>query len=170
MTANAYQHPHPRGDPRVTQAKCQTCKELHATHDPLPAEGGFMEKLSDLIGSTKGIWLLAAIEAVYMVAATVFAFDPYPFAFLTLVLSLIALQFSQIIIVVQNRQGALLEVKAQMEREQVASDLALDRKAFALLVDLHEKLLPDDDPGQVVALPKDLQDDRNPPAGAGTDG
>ena len=105
-----------------------------------------------------------------MVVATSFGFDPYPFAFLTLVLSLIALQFSQIIIVVQNRQGALLEVKAQKEREQVASDLELDRKAFALLVDLHDKLLPQDDPSQVVDIPQAVNDERNAAAegGAGT--
>ena len=101
-----------------------------------------MEKVSDLIGSTRGIWLLAAVEALYMIAASVFGFDAYPFAFLTLVLSLIALQFSQIIIVVQNRQGAILEAKAAKERENVELDLELDQKAFVLLSDLHARLLP----------------------------
>ena len=108
---------------------------------------GAMERLSDLIGSLKGIWLLAAVELSYMAAATIFKFDPFPFAFLTLVLSLIALQFSQIIIVVQNRQGA-----AARNEEQ---------RAFALLVDLHDKLLPDDDPHTVVEVPAKVVELRN---------
>lgn len=101
-----------------------------------------MERVSDLIGSARGIALLAGIEAVYVVLATVFRFDPYPFAFLTLVLSLIALQFSQIILVVQNRQGAVIEQKAARERDQVEADFEMDKKSFALLVELHDKLLP----------------------------
>lgn len=100
-----------------------------------------MEKVSDLIGSTRGIWLLALIEVIYMVVFTVLKLDPYPFPFLTLVLSLIALQFSQIIIVVQNRQGAVIEAKAAKERAEVEEDLELDRKALVLLTDLHAALV-----------------------------
>jgi uncharacterized membrane protein len=154
MTINTYQHGHKRG---VKIDKCQVCKEQHSTHNPLPDEGGFMEKLSDLIGSTRGIWLLAAIEAVYMVAATVWRFDPYPFSFLTLVLSLIALQFSQIIIVVQNRQGAVLEEKAAKERQQVSDDYEMDQRSFALLTDLHNRLIPEVTPHDVVDIPDEVQ-------------
>lgn len=119
-----------------------------------------MERLSDLIGSVRGIWLLAGIEATYMVLATVLRFDPYPFAFLTLVLSLIALQFSQIIIVVQNRQGTILEQKAAQERKEVYEDLELDRRLMALVVDLHDKLLPHDDPHEVVDVPVEVVERR----------
>jgi uncharacterized membrane protein len=55
--------------------------------------------------------------------------DVYPFGFLTLVLSLIALTFTQIVMIVQNRQGAIIELKAQQERANVALDLALDTKS-----------------------------------------
>ncbi len=126
----------------MNQAKCPECREQHVTHQGLPAEGGLMEKISDLIGSVRGIWMLAAVEAVYMVLATTLGFDRYPFAFLTLVLSLIALQFSQVIIVVQNRQGAILEAKAATERRQVAEDFELDKQALVMLADLHAKLIP----------------------------
>lgn len=120
--------------------KCEQCVEAHMTHSALPEENGFMEKLSDLIGSTKGIYLLAVIEAVYMVLATLFGFDVYPFQFLTLVLSLIALQFSQIIIVVQNRQGALLEVKAAHERYEVTEDYKVDQLTLATLQEILDRL------------------------------
>ena len=113
-------------------SQCHACLEAHATHNPVPTEFGLMERVSDLIGSVRGIWLLAGVEAVYMIAAST-GFDPYPFPFLTLVLSLIALQFSQIIIVVQNRQGALLEAKQQVERETVTRDFELDRAAVQRL-------------------------------------
>lgn len=136
---------------------CTQCREQHMTHGSLPSEGGFMERLSDLIGSTRGIWMLAGIEVIYMVTAQVTHFDPYPFGFLTLVLSLIALQFSQIIIVVQNRQGAILESKAAKEREEVTQNLDMDRKAFALLTDLHDKLIPVGSPSDVVDVPADVE-------------
>ncbi len=116
----------------VQPSHCTECIELHATHNPLPRESGLMERISDLIGSVRGIWGLALIEAIYMLAAST-GFDPYPFPFLTLVLSLIALQFSQIIIVVQNRQGALLEAKQRVERETVARDFAMDQQAVSKL-------------------------------------
>ena len=135
--------------------------EAHTSHDPLPPEGGFMEKLSDLIGSVRGIYLLAAIEATYMVIATILGFDKYPFNFLTLVLSLIALQFSQIIIVVQNRQGEILEEKAAQERQEVSDDLELGRRLMALVVDMHDKLLPHDDPHSVVDVPAEVIERRN---------
>lgn len=100
-----------------------------------------MEKVSDLIGSTRGIWLLAAIEAVYMIFGSVWGFDRYPFPFLTLVLSLIALQFSQIIIVVQNRQGAILETKQAAERQNVEKDLAVDAKSLELLQAVYDVVI-----------------------------
>ena len=154
MTINTYQHSHKRG---VKINKCETCLEQHTTHNPIPQEGGFMEKLSDLIGSTRGIWLLAGVEAVYMGLATYYGFDAYPFAFLTLVLSLIALQFSQIIIVVQNRQGAVLEQKAAKERQQVSDDYEMDQKSFALLTDMHSRMFPEVTPHDVVDIPEEVE-------------
>ncbi len=112
----------------VTPSHCSECREAHMTHNQLPREAGLMERISDLIGSVRGIWLLALIEAIYVVAAST-GFDPYPFPFLTLVLSLVALQFSQVILVVQNRQGALLEAKQAVERETVARDYEMDTTA-----------------------------------------
>ena len=69
---------------------------------------------------------------------------------------------------VQNRQGALLELKAQKERDQVAADLELDRQAFLLLLNLHKKLLPGDDPSKVLEIPQDVEAERNMPGQAGT--
>lgn len=93
-----------------------------------------MERISDFLGSTRGIWCLAAVEAVYIVTFGLwFGLDPYPFGFLTLVLSLVALTFTQIVMIVQNRQGAILESKAQQERENVATDLTLDQSAIEKL-------------------------------------
>jgi uncharacterized membrane protein len=112
-------------------ARCPLCQEQHATHQPIPREGGWMERTSDFLGSTPGILALAAVEAAYIATAGIWLhLDPYPFGFLTLVLSLIALTFTQIVMIVQNRQGAILEAKATTERANVADDLATDRAAL----------------------------------------
>lgn len=125
----------------MKQVDCTICREQHLTHNPAPPEGGLMEKASDLIGSVRGIALLTAIEIVYMIAGTAFSFDAYPFAFFTLLLSLIALTFSQVIMVVQNRQGAILEAKAATERQQVADDLSCDQRQLELLTALYDKFM-----------------------------
>lgn len=118
----------------VPQRHCTLCSEAHMTHNPLPAEGGVMEKISDFLGSTRGIYILAGIEMIYiLVFGLLLHVDVYPFGFLTLVLSLIALTFTQIVMIVQNRQGAILEQKAQQERHNVAADLAIDTTTEARL-------------------------------------
>jgi uncharacterized membrane protein len=119
-----------RNQQPVPQKNCGLCTEAHMTHNPLPAEGGVMERISDFLGSTRGIYALAATELLYIVVfGLILQVDVYPFGFLTLVLSLIALTFTQIVMIVQNRQGAIIELKAQQERANVALDLALDTKS-----------------------------------------
>lgn len=95
-----------------------------------------MERISDFLGSTAGIFSLATVELLYIVVFGIaLRLDKYPFGFLTLVLSLIALTFTQIVMIVQNRQGAILEMKAQHERDNVSHDLSLD-EATATKLDL----------------------------------
>lgn len=117
---------------------------------PESHEGGlpkvdFLDSVATFIGSIPGIVTLAGIEAVYIIAASIVGFDKYPFNFLTLVLSLIALQFSQVIILVQNRQGEILERKANKERKQVEEDLIVDAKAYDLLQAVHDHLIKETD-------------------------
>ena len=99
-----------------------------------------MEWISDFIGSLRGLVVLAVVEVAYMSAGVWYGFDNYPFPFLTLVLSLIALQFSQIIIVVQNRQGQLIEEKADLERHEVSADLLADMESLSILRELRDRL------------------------------
>lgn len=99
-----------------------------------------MERISDFIGSLRGLVVLAVVEIIYMTAGVWYGFDRYPFPFLTLVLSLIALQFSQVIIVVQNRQGQLIEEKADLERREVSADLAADMESLSILRELRDRL------------------------------
>ena len=99
-----------------------------------------MERISDFIGSLLGLMVLAVVEIIYMSAGVWYGFDRYPFPFLTLVLSLIALQFSQVIIVVQNRQGQLIEAKADLERREVSADLAADMESLLILRELRDRL------------------------------
>lgn len=98
--------PATRNSQAVPQKNCPLCAEAHLTHNPIPVEGGVMEKISDFLGSTRGIYTLAGIEGLYIVVfGLLLKVDVYPFGFLTLVLSLIALTFTQIVMIVQNRQG-----------------------------------------------------------------
>jgi uncharacterized membrane protein len=89
-----------------------------------------MEKISDFLGSSIGIFALAGVELLYILVVGIWLrLDPYPFGFMTLVLSLIALTFTQIVMIVQNRQGAINEQKDATERTEVSADLAQDALA-----------------------------------------
>lgn len=145
MTINPFRHHHSRGS-----------SERHATHDPAPREHGVLERASDFLGSPGGLASMNAFYVAYIVAANTVHFDHFPFNFLTLILSLLALDFTQIVIIVQNRQGAVLEQKAAKERDEVEADLDMDKKAFALLTDLHDRLVPEGRPGDVVDVPDEV--------------
>ena len=61
------------------------------------------------------------------------AFDPYPFIFLNLVLSMLAALQAPVIMMSQNRQ-------AQKDREAAAHDYEVNLKAELEIMGLHEKL------------------------------
>lgn len=112
-----------------------------------------MEWLSDQLGSPHGIWVLNLAVALYITGAAIWGYDQYPFNFLTLVLSIMALQFTMIVLVVQNRQSAIDQRHAEQERRDVATDLEWNEKAFDMLADLHKHLVPEETTAERATKP-----------------
>ena len=99
------------------------------------------ERMADRVAEFGGSWtfimLFGAFLVVWAVINTVVlatgAFDPYPFIFLNLLLSMIAAIQAPIIMMSQNRQS-------KKDRENAEHDYEVNLKAELEILSLHEKL------------------------------
>ena len=105
------------------------------------AEGGFGGVLADRITLWAGSWtfilIFLAALAVWALLNTKFlgnrAFDPYPFIFLNLMLSMVAALQAPIIMMSQNRQSA-------KDRAAAEHDYVVNLRAELEIMLLHDKL------------------------------
>jgi uncharacterized membrane protein len=102
----------------------------------------FGSRLADRVASFGGSWtfigiflaiLLAWVGLNGAVLASGLAFDPYPFIFLNLILSMLAALQAPIIMMSQNRQAA-------RDRLAAGLDYEINLKAEIEIMELHEKL------------------------------
>lgn len=100
----------------------------------------FGQRLADGVAAFGGSWAFIGGFAVFLVIWTVTnlllagrAFDPYPFIFLNLMLSMLAAIQAPVIMMSQNRQTA-------KDREVSAHDYEVNLKSEIEIMALHEKL------------------------------
>ena len=100
----------------------------------------FGERLADRVATFGGSWTFLIAFGLFLVMWTVLnlvlrrdAFDPYPFSFLNLMLSMIAAAQAPIIMMSQNRQ-------AQKDRLDAGNDYQVNLKAEIEIMALLEKV------------------------------
>jgi uncharacterized membrane protein len=101
----------------------------------------FGERLSDRVAAIGGSWAFIVGFGLFLAAWAILngvillghAFDPYPFVFLNLLLSMLAAIQAPIIMMSQNRQAA-------KDRLAAALDYEVNVKAETSIAELHEKL------------------------------
>ncbi|MCF8466404.1 MAG: DUF1003 domain-containing protein [Sneathiella sp.] len=102
----------------------------------------FGQRTADQVAAFGGSWafiiLFAIILAVWVLLNVwllprVDAFDPYPFIFLNLILSMLAAVQAPVIMMSQNRQAA-------KDRVEIAHDYEVNLKAELEIMSLHDKL------------------------------
>ncbi|KAA3509910.1 DUF1003 domain-containing protein [Agrobacterium rosae] len=101
----------------------------------------FGERLADGIARVGGSWgfiisflvFLVVWAIINTVVMTTQAFDPYPFVFLNLILSMLAAIQAPIIMMSQNRQGT-------RDRFEAAKDYEVNLKSELEVLSLHEKI------------------------------
>ena len=109
----------------------------------VPAEGAALtygERLSDQVAAFGGSWTFISLFSAFIVIWALVnayvlrssAFDPYPFVFLNLILSMIAAVQAPIIMMSQNRQA----IKDRLTAEH---DYEVNLKAEIEIMGLHEK-------------------------------
>jgi uncharacterized membrane protein len=119
-------------------------KRAHISRDlerEFSARLTFGERLSDRVAEIGGSWGFIAGFGVFLIAWAIFntlvlatnAFDPYPYIFLNLLLSMIAAIQAPVIMMSQNRQ-------AEKDRLAAAHDYEVNLKAEIEIMALHEKL------------------------------
>jgi uncharacterized membrane protein len=103
----------------------------------------FGQKMADKVASFGGSWIFISIFMVVMVIWVILnsfiliklnsSFDPYPYIFLNLILSLLAAIQAPIILMSQNRQ-------AYKDRLSAEHDYEVNLKAELEIIRLHEKV------------------------------
>jgi uncharacterized membrane protein len=107
----------------------------------IAAESSFGERVADGIARVGGSWSFIITFLTFLVIWTIIntvilmtrAFDPYPFVFLNLILSMLAAIQAPIIMMSQNRQ-------AERDRFEAAKDYEVNLKAELEVLSLHQKI------------------------------
>lgn len=121
-------------------------KRLHSSRDlgvSLEASQTFGDRLADKVARFGGSWIFilafSGLLIVWIVLNTLVLsihiklFDPYPFIFLNLILSMVAALQAPVILMSQNRQAA-------RDRMAAALDYEINLKSEIEIMALHEKL------------------------------
>jgi uncharacterized membrane protein len=117
---------------------------LALTADPnlqMAAQTTFGQRMADHVASFGGSWTFMMLFALFLLGWAVLntevlgktAFDPYPFIFLNLMLSMLAAIQAPIIMMSQSRQAA-------KDRLMAAHDYEVNLKAEIEIMALHDKL------------------------------
>lgn len=115
----------------------------HTTAFEIDRERSLGERLSDSLTAFGGSWTFICLFLGFMVAWAILntellqprakAFDPYPYVFLNLMLSMIAALQAPVIMMSQNRQGRLDRIRAEQDYE-------VNLEAERRIGELHRKI------------------------------
>jgi len=107
--------------------------------DEIEDQRSVLEKLTDWIANFSGSMTFLLLNAgwfalwIYLNVSGKTSFDPYPFGFLTMVVSLEAIILSILVLLAQNRQAAKDHIRDDVEYE-------INVKAELEIAHLHEKV------------------------------
>lgn len=118
--------------------RMQTARDLNQEFEERLTMGA---RLADKVAAIGGSWRFIIAFGLFLVAWAVlnaavlaqYAFDPYPFIFLNLLLSMLAAVQAPVIMMSQNRQ-------AEKDRLAAALDYEVNVKAETAIAELHDKV------------------------------
>jgi len=141
----------PKSVDQVTKQNVTTIAELEKAAQ---AQQTFADVVADRItrfcGSTTFVWVHVVWFTAWILGNTVFSgkpIDPYPFSFLTLVVSLEAIFLSTFIMISENRQGRLDERRSHLDLQINLLAEQENTKMLALLQAMAKQMgIPEQDP------------------------
>lgn len=93
-------------------------KEIYS--EKMSASDKLAVRIADFTGNMAFVWWHVALFALWIVLnliAKVHAWDPYPFNFLTMVVSLEAIFLSTFVLIAENREARRNEIREQLDYE-----------------------------------------------------
>lgn len=121
--------------------------DLDDFHRLFGEQQSFGDRLADSVAAVGGSWGFIIAFSVFLLSWAVLntvvlarhAFDPFPFIFLNLMLSMVAALQAPIIMMSQNRQGKKDRIEARIDAEtnaHAAGEIALIQDKIDLLVEM----------------------------------
>ena len=102
------------------------------------------DKITAFAGSMAFVYIHTVVFALW-VATGLFGADPFPFNFLTLVVSLEAIFLSAFVLIGQNRQGEFAQAKADhdfvMQEKGLEHNTELTRQIQQLTQEIHDRVV-----------------------------
>ena len=140
-------------------------RTIKAQYDP-EMFGRWSEKVARFIGSARFIGYMTAFVVLWLMWNTMaredWRFDPFPFIFLTLMLSLQASYAAPLILLAQNRQADRDRVALEQDRSRDERNLAdtefLTREVAALRIALRDQATRDFVRGELRDLLDELEE------------
>ncbi|MDG4861700.1 DUF1003 domain-containing protein [Streptomyces sp. T-3] len=167
-TADREREPRTENRPRIRlDLPRATRRKLLPDYDP-EAFGQMSEKIARFLGTGRFIVWMTIIITVWIVwnvtAPQALRFDPFPFLFLTLALSLQASYAAPLILLAQNRQDDRDRVNLEQDRKQNERSIAdteyLTREIAALRMGLGEVATRDWIRSELQDLVKEMEQQR----------
>ncbi|MGW0196323.1 DUF1003 domain-containing protein [Nonomuraea sp. NPDC003201] len=142
-------------------------RSLRPHYDP-EAFGRLSEQIARFLGTARFIVYMTVVVAIWVIwnafAPPNIKFDPYPFIFLTLVLSLQASYAAPLILLAQNRQGDRDRIQYEQDRETAERNQAeieyLTREIAGLRLALNELATRDYLRAELGRLAEELKESR----------
>ncbi|MBW8908473.1 DUF1003 domain-containing protein [Mesorhizobium sp. RCC_202] len=142
---------------RVLQSTLERTTITRDTNKAIAFHSTYGDRLADSIARVGGSWTFILAFLAFLVVWTAGnawlltrdAFDPYPFIFLNLVLSMLAAIQAPVIMMSQNRQ-------TERDRIDAAHDYEVNLKAEIEIMALHEKL-DEIRHGEIIGMRDDIQ-------------
>ncbi|MER5998895.1 DUF1003 domain-containing protein [Nonomuraea angiospora] len=142
-------------------------RSLRPHYDP-EAFGRLSEQIARFLGTGRFIVYMTVVVAIWVIwnafAPPNLKFDPYPFIFLTLMLSLQASYAAPLILLAQNRQGDRDRIQYEQDRETADRNQAeieyLTREIAGLRLALNELATRDYLRAELGRLTEELKESR----------
>jgi uncharacterized membrane protein len=136
MTSNAHDHRLPLPRPRLRHPVVIAHRKHR--HDDMQLR--IADRITAFAGSMPFVYIHAVLFAVWC-GTGLFGADPFPFNFLTLVVSLEAIFLSTFVMIGQNRQAEFAQAKAEhdfvSQEEELHTNTDLTRAIHALTQEIH---------------------------------
>lgn len=154
--ANGQQYHSPRSVEDLTATNVKTIAELErAAEQKCSRSDRIASAITSFCGSMAFVWVHVVFFTVWIAWNTMGSakpIDPYPFTFLTLIVSLEAIFLSTFIMIAENRQSRLAERRSHLDLQINLLSEQENTKMLQLLTSIAKKLEVDDGSDPSVAV------------------